>query len=414
MTKTTAEPHLKKKTSFRDRLRWPTKPASGPEMVQEDVGPEPRFVYQPKHAAADFSRLAISHQAPRRRAEDQMVKSRRAQGSSVPGSADDVGIAAKPRGLTPQSRTPTENEAIVAVPGYSRSRKHTRQLLNAPSSVLRQLEQSTKPAPHLGSSRQPRKPTQNPWEASHAALYAAAAPADSGTPSTEEDDKLTSLNDFGLFIARAEAQDRAHRDKRTRARSTPQHLGTAVFPVVIKPNPHRQYASAAATSTSAPSAEGAVSSPSEASTPLARESLSRCEAERKRSSSSRNRTSGQLALAGEERHLAQGQGQGQGRGRPHRRENGERASWAPNPGSSVAERVAERKTAPRPPPVVVYGVDEKFQVPQQSRTLRGQPSIAQRVAEYIRPPKAASGMASGRESQGTAGPYRSLRSASFG
>ncbi|KAK0715922.1 hypothetical protein B0H67DRAFT_581999 [Lasiosphaeris hirsuta] len=283
------------------------------------------------------------------------------------------------------------------------------QPINALASVPQLPEQSMKPAAPVGSSRQPQKPGLDLWEASHTALYPAPAVA-SGTPGTAEDDKLTSLNDFELFIARAEAQDRAaYRDKRAGGRSPSQRPGVAVFPVVVKPSPHRQYVSVAANP--APSAERAVSSPSTASTAMARGDLSGGEGERNRRSN-RHLTSGQAALAGEECQLAQGQGQG----RPHRRENGKRASGAPVCGSTnVTEGVPERKTAPRPPPVVVYGVDETFQAPdprssQRPRALRKQASIAQKIAEYIRPPKVATATPSPRENQVVAArPYRSVR-----
>ncbi|KAK4442864.1 hypothetical protein QBC34DRAFT_479451 [Podospora aff. communis PSN243] len=59
MVRSSSDADPKGRPSFRDRLKWPTSKAvpATPEPSQNEEAPQKRAAYRPKHAASDFSRL---------------------------------------------------------------------------------------------------------------------------------------------------------------------------------------------------------------------------------------------------------------------------------------------------------------------------------------------------------------------
>ncbi|KAK3934640.1 hypothetical protein QBC46DRAFT_324795 [Diplogelasinospora grovesii] len=207
-------------------------------------------------------------------------------------------------------------------------------------------------------------------------------PADEDASPSQPRKQPEQLSDYELFLARAEAEDRTHREQiwRNISQRSAAVTGTPALPSnYVKPNPHLQYASApteSSTGTTAlagrTSAGGSKSSRGGGSQPQSQ------------------RNSGQYALGGSEEHHQQQQ---YGRSRGHVK----RANWTPSyaAGGADAEKALEKQRA-QPVTAMDEKVSATFEAanattrlgeyqPQQPRTLRRQTSITQRIAEYIRP-----------------------------
>ncbi|KAH6612907.1 hypothetical protein B0J18DRAFT_70563 [Chaetomium sp. MPI-SDFR-AT-0129] len=174
-TPPTPTPELKKKPSFRDRLRaWQKSPPRTLEIVTEEA--KPRFVYEPTHAAADFSRLAVSPQSPSRHrsATTQTWPRSKPSGSQkVPIQADDKGES-EPTARASQSGTNSRSHTLTE--GRSR-----------------------------GATIETTIPTSNP-SIPQSAVAPSRAPELRESPSTQQPQ-----SDYELFIARAEAEERERR-----------------------------------------------------------------------------------------------------------------------------------------------------------------------------------------------------------
>jgi len=401
-----AQPTLKKKASFRDRLRSWQKPTQGTAATPatkiapaSNEQPKPRFVYQPKHAAADFSRMVISPTAPtpRRAAKESFDEDRTLSPSlehvdirnTIPLPEDDAELVLKTRRLSPPLQTLVENEAV------SEGRSRRRQGKQRDDSTRKDLEDSKLRHSRSGL-RRPYNMVEDPWKASQAAahvpigsipvrsLSAANRRAkshqviqvdDLNTPLLEQIPPLHStagpISDFEAFLARAEAEDRAKREQILRSFS---HHSAAQSTNYVKPNPHRQYATIGGGELSGTTITGGRTSA----------------AGSRSSRGGSQRTSGQFyALAGSEDQQPQA-----------RSGHKKHASWTPSFGNEGAdiERALEKNSSAygsaQQPPVprsrrsqqpVVYGVDENYNQPEQHRTLRRQASITQRIAGYIKP-----------------------------
>ncbi|KAK3390670.1 hypothetical protein B0H63DRAFT_446767 [Podospora didyma] len=354
------QPRLKKRASIRDRLRgaWQKPATTTLPALQEEA--KPRFVYTPKHAAADFSRLAISPTSPPllRQRQHRISTSVEARPALSPRQEVDTGaLAAKPqRPQPPQLQTLQENEAAAPVARKeSRSRRHNK-TVTTDENISRGRVRSSPPRNSLTL-------VENPWEASQPLVD--SQPIADQKPRNRSDDSPPS--DYEAFIARAAAEDRAHREQVWRTISQRS--------AVLKPNPHLQYASARS---SADISAG--------STAVAGNKTSAGDGSR---SSGSRRESGQYYTIG----------RGSSDEQQFRRSHSKRASWAPSYDASGGdvEKSLEKKT-PRQhqqQQPIVLGVDENFrpssrmveqqQQQQPMRTLRRQGSISQRIAEYIRP-----------------------------
>ncbi|KAL2255937.1 hypothetical protein VTK26DRAFT_2454 [Humicola hyalothermophila] len=347
MPSATPQPPLKKKTSFRDRLKaWQRAPPDSDTAADETAG-QPRFVYEPRHAAADFERLAVPPLSPAARPRHRPMQTLTEEHTALP----------------PDRTQPRTSERGHTIPGlceedstgrYSRSfgvggtrKRHSYTAVENPPKA----SQATAHGP--GST----------WPMTYAP---GAQPRTATVGTGTEDSKPAStsptapLSDYELFIARAEAEDRAYREQILQSIS---HNSPGV-----KPDPHRQYASAAAT-----------------------RSYSADMSDRSR------RNSDRYVLSGGDQHLQQQQDREENRTDSTRRIGHTRhASWSPRDTAdgkavewekSPVPRQRRNQTAYQP---ITYSADRTPHFgPQPSRTLRKQASFTQRIAEYIRPPKIA-------------------------
>lgn len=364
MPSATPQPPLKKKASFRDRLKaWQRPPPDLDTAAEEDAG-QPRFVYEPRHAATDFERLAVSPLSPtarpRPRPMQTLAEENTAQPSSQPRERNDD------RGHTvPQRSEDDSKRRHSRSSGRGGNKRHSYTVVEDP----------------FKASQAAAQVPVNPWPVAyvpgvHARTAAATAECEEFRSSSTS--PRPPLSDYELFIARAEAEDRERREQILRSISQ-RSYSTAPQ---VNPDPHRQYASVM-TGGSSSGETGDWS----------------------------RRKSARYVLAGATEHLSlqeqQPPPEQQREKRANRRTGHTRhASW--DPGSTVDEKTLERKKSPvsrqqqerqpKPPPSearhhtanrpVIYGVDENFNAAGQPlRTLRRQSSLTQRIVEYIRPPK---------------------------
>jgi hypothetical protein len=345
MPSATPQPQLKKKASFRERLKaWQKPPPQPLELVAEES--KPRFVYEPRHAAADFSRLAVSPLSP----------SRQRLASPMQGLAEND-AAFVPR--TSQSRPRHGDESRVRLPRDEQTEKrHSRSGANRHSYTLVE------------------DPFQNPNAAAHIPVHHQpvvwSLGAHSSTPREEEPaapPAAQPLSDYELFIARAEAEERERREQVLRSIS---QRSAAYSASRVKPDPHRQFA-----------------------TPVGSPPAERSHRPQRHDSGSRYILGGSgreqqpptppLHKHAPEQQRREGR---QGGGAGHARQS----SWAPSyatSGSATRSPVSPPQ-AQVPPGNSVQedpgGRAREYQ-PQPPRTLRRQASLTQRIAQYIRPPK---------------------------
>ncbi|KAK3312315.1 hypothetical protein B0H66DRAFT_396732 [Apodospora peruviana] len=419
------QPHLRKKASLRDRLKAWQKPAPAPTPAPSEQA-KPRFVYQPKHAASDFSRLVVSSAAAPRRAradssdEDRTLTNPFEQ--SHVHDEEDAELAVKPRRHSPPLQTLVENETVLPSRNRSRREKYKESARASEEPSVQRLRSGAK-------QRHSYDLVEDPWDASHAAVVSvpigSSAPVPSAAarrhadsqiedpkaplllqqeeesqsppPPTAErgSEKTAPMSDYERFIARAEAEERAYREKILRSFSQrsaalqqqQQHAG------YVKPNPHLQYANVGGGELSGTTVVGG-----------GRASGGGSKSSR---GGSTQRTSGQYyTLAGSE-------------DKPHHQPRGHKknASWSPS--GTDAEKALEKTSPPaaaanavstsrrpRQQLPVTYGVDEDYHPPTrgsmdyQPRTLRRQASITQRIAGYIKPTRELSTMSSNSEQTG--------------
>ncbi|KAK3502293.1 hypothetical protein B0T13DRAFT_394649 [Neurospora crassa] len=292
-----AKPQVRRRTSLHDKLRIWQKPLPLLDTVPDNEEERPRSSYQPKHAAADFSRLTES--------ETSQVS---------------------PSQIRRVYRRPESANPLAEI----RFRDQRRDM----ASAFSQQEQS-KPA-HL--SRQPPQTVTRP----------------------------VPLTDYELFLARTELEERAHRDL---IQTMNAQLHDSLHDL-IRPDPHQQFVSLSPTRLSA----------------------------------------GSTAVAGTSRTTT------------GNKSRDSRTSWAPSSatGDTAAEIVASQQhegslgTQPhhvsshhqsQPDPkshsVMLNGVkgsihrsgtvgrisDDGLAQHLRAPTLKRQASFAQKIAEYIRPPR---------------------------
>jgi hypothetical protein len=318
------------------------------EIVTEEF--KPRFVYEPKHAAADFSRLAVSPLSPTR------------QQSSLPVAEDDQ--LAIPRNTQRHSRHYGEEP----IPRRSRSDRHSYTLVGNPS-------QNSNDEVHLLDSREPMA-----W-------------SPKGQPTVYEEQPPTRpaqpLSDYELFVARAEAKEREQRERAEQVLRSISQRSAAYLATRVQPDPHRQFAA------------GTLSS-------VERSYKSQLQ----RSARGQYNHGGGAKQQQQQQQQPQQPPAPQRERKPTAgKGHARQSSWAPSyaTGESAVEKVLERRKSPPPPPPpavaevrshpksqprrppemptvpislkpIVYSVDPP-------RTLRRQASLSQRIAEYIRPPK---------------------------
>lgn len=385
-------PQLKKKASFRDRLKaWP-KPIQTSETITEE--PKPRFVYEPKHAAADFSRLAVSPMSPTRQQTEPGRLSRPAQ----PTAEADAPYEPQTSGPQP-SRQGSQRGDSARRHSKSGTTRYSYTLVEDPF-------QASQTAAHVPVNSRPV--TWTPGEPSYEDEPTSPQQQQQQQQWEREPEQPATapLSDYERFIARAEAQDRERREQAFRA-LTQRPAGLASGPPKVRPDPHRQYYTSTTTAAAAVAAAAPAAVPTSADGPHHIPHRYRHH---------RNNSGSQLYVLG---GGSAGAGAGEQKPPPFRKGHvAQRASWAPSytTGGSEAERAVEggrKASVPRQQAAAVpvsvsvpvgLGVQERGgraggdggyktqnqtpkQQQQQSRTLRRQGSFTQRIADYIRPPK---------------------------
>ncbi|KAK3688847.1 hypothetical protein B0T22DRAFT_535929 [Podospora appendiculata] len=461
-------PQLKKKSSIRDRMRVWKKPTPTLAPVEET---KTLFVYQPKHAASDFSRLVISPAAPRRRTGDDTLddddgvlrrsRSEKSKTRPAPDTDADTDAAAKANkhAPPPPPQALAENGDVI-IPVRRQSRRKDVENDNdknvAPQSSEEEPQQLHSPASERSrSGKHSYTLVEETWEPSHTVVTAqvpiasapfppthqhrsenmptemattSSKPRNSlppppptghinprpvGAASTErEETRSEPKSDFELFLSRAEAEDRAHREFMWRSVSQRSAGHPANY---IKPNPHLHYA----TPPPLPQwsmGDNAVPASSLAAIAAAAQASRASASSRGAGTSSSQRNSGQnYALASSEEQQGQGQSCA-------RRAHGhvKRTSWSPSFGTGTTTDVLERRNSSSAAgargrssrdepvtgtdsrnyqPATAMAVTGNFKIggggsgsgrlgeyqPQQPRALRRQTSITQRISEYIKP-----------------------------
>ncbi|KAL2192869.1 hypothetical protein P885DRAFT_72615 [Corynascus similis CBS 632.67] len=341
-TITTPQPQLKKKASFRDRLKAWQKPPQPLQIVAEES--KPRFVYKPTHAAADFSRLAVSPLSPRHRFSPVHRRSRQ---------GDDGWEEGEEGSRRRHSRPGATHHPCVAL-------DETFQTANATA--------------HVPVPTQP-----------------VALDVDAETQKNRKSSPSQPLSDYELFIARAEAEDREWHDHILRSispRSPPYTTNR------VKPDPHRQFA-VAGTSSAGRSPEinsdklpslkdsnvqehAMGSGNASAQSPPRRESRqSGSRGHARQPSWARSSTSTNITAV-------------------EKFPDKKMSSHSSNHALVQHQQQQQQQQQKRPPESsrpTVYGTgvgsnpSREHQAASSPRTLRRQTSITQRIAEYIRPPK---------------------------
>lgn len=328
-TATPPTPELKKKASFRDRLRaWPKSPPQRLELVTEEA--KPRFVYEPTHAAADFSRLAVSPQTPSRHRSattQTWPRSRSGGVQNAPIQGDEKG----------------DSEATARVTrSGTNSRSYTLTGDNFRSATI----ETTIPI--------------NSPSASQSAVVPTGAPLLKEWPSTQEP-----RSDYELFIARAEAEERERR--KMAFHGIPQRARGYTAANVVRPELYPQCP---------------VPVPITASSPV-RETPGRVGQQPDQPRPNRN-----TRIRGtEEKSPGEEKPQG-GRGVHGRQSSQMPGHITTGAGSAAAD--APNTSIPIARPAVTSGLKDarkSRELPQ--RTLRRQASLTKRITQYIRPAKTA-------------------------
>ncbi|KAJ4286899.1 hypothetical protein N0V88_007843 [Collariella sp. IMI 366227] len=174
------QPQLKKKPSLRDRLRitpsWQQPKPPPLEMLAEED--KPRFVYKPTHAAADFERLAVSPVSPNRSQRSPLSS----LGDTI--SGDNI----------PAPRHHHQSDPTTRV---SHDENLTPRLVRHPSHSKRYAQDPSQPSNPSTSTTRP----------------ATRTPETQATIPKKQQEPKQPLSDYELFLARAEADDRARHEK---------------------------------------------------------------------------------------------------------------------------------------------------------------------------------------------------------
>ncbi|KAK3338893.1 hypothetical protein B0H65DRAFT_283778 [Neurospora tetraspora] len=302
-----AQPQLRRRTSLRDKLIVWQNPTSVLDTVPDNEEERPRYVYQPQHAAADFSRLTI-------KPPSSVLHECR---PCITGSETSRISRSQTRATRRAYRRPESANPLAEI----RFRGQRRDMAS-PSS---QQE-------HSRLSHLPRQPTQT-----------ATRPVP--------------LTDYELFVAQAELEERAHQE----LMQTMEAQLHDSFHDLVRPDPHQQFASLSPTSLGAGST--AVAGTSRTTTG----NKSRASRTSWAPSYANGGTVADI-IASEAHHVSA----------KHQSHKDSKSHTVMAKG--VKGSIHRSGTA--------HGVSNDNHTPQpKALTLKRQASFAQRIAEYIRPPR---------------------------
>jgi len=366
-----APPMLRKRPSIRDRFRTLTKEAS-PQAPQLE---KQRLIYVPTHAAADFSRLALS---PKPSSRQQQHYSDNEPQAIVPEASEPlVPIASlsaedesqklaaikhySPRGLeTLDENEPVQVTAAQHQKGRREPETHAPQLISATSATPQQ-RQGHAVIVDIG-----KRPSNHTRKASEQDPF-------TGTPPKEEPEQVS---DYELFVARAEERERAYREHLLRTLSQRQY-----------PRPEPEASSYQYHNSETLTADSAVVA--EASGPLRKGREARLSG---LDSGIGSKNSSQKEEGSRRQLEDPATGGSSTWERGHRKE----ASWTPSfgAGGNDAERNLDRWTSAVPElDDRAYTTSHSNAAPfadrsyaaQQPRTLKRQTSIKHKLGAYIKP-----------------------------
>ncbi|OIW32008.1 hypothetical protein CONLIGDRAFT_249597 [Coniochaeta ligniaria NRRL 30616] len=358
-------PMLKKRPSIRDRFRSLAKDAPTPT-------PEPgkqRIVYVPTHAAADFSRLALT---PR-----PMSRQQQRHSYDEPWTAPQH--ASEP--LTPIAAHPAEEEPQnPAGPRHVSQRALETLDENEPVQGTSAQGQIERHVPEIDAPHEKEGPSPNNTKSLPARVH--ETPGHDRIEKARSEKEAQQLSDYELFLARAEERERAHREHLLRTLSQRQYPRPE--PEVNQYHPRN---SATYTADSAVVAEASG---------LRRKGWEGRMSGLDSGIGSKSSSQGDGAKLQSEEPTSRGSNTGE---RGHRK----RASWTPSfgAGGRDAERKLERGSDVVPELDEGYRPDEAQQyttsrnntssfaersyAAQQPRTLKRQTSMKQKLGAYIKP-----------------------------
>ncbi|KAK4466260.1 hypothetical protein QBC42DRAFT_293605 [Cladorrhinum samala] len=373
-----APPTLKKKPSLRDRLKssWhkPSTPAPTLEAIEE---PKPRFVYQPKHAAADFSRMSVTPARPQN--EPWRPATMKPQIVNIERPA--VRHSQSQSSRRPENASRATSNA--SQPAYDVAPRRPSRASHEPSATPRRLSYQYPEDPFLASNAAVHIPVnQYPisWIPGEAGEQQLAALRDTDrqqqygpqqhpavVPAPPRREPQT---DYEKFLAKALAEERERNDRVLRTMS---QRSQAAALNRVPANPHLQYAAPTSSSNGMSAATTAVGG--RTSNGASRSSVG--------GNGSNHRNSfheGAIPAYQMKAKLV--------RIEPHQKHT-RNSSWA---ASNTSDRDAEKRLERGGiSSVQVYDVNEnaapKTSTDSNDKTLRRQVSIGQRISEYIRPPR---------------------------
>lgn len=397
-TPTMAKP-IARKPSLRDRFRL--KPAAATQSPEEQR--KPPVIYIPKHAAADFSRMAASSR-PRASYsfdEDRTLSPRTDELGVDPHALtkelEELQIKPNRHSSTLQPLPEAELEPFAHKAQHQHEptpkQDHRRGLSrnqSVPSAKPRGQRQRHSQTKTVDVSEPPAAPAPEPRSPAHrhnASTASAPLPAAPRQIASQEPEKQATrqteqhagLSDFELFLQRAEQEDRAQRERmlhgipyRMKTQPPLNPFYTTNFAPVSAPAPALDDIREA-------DHPGPASSPPSDAPLVIRAGLAAGGGSR----SSGTRTRRDSSQYGYQLHAGPASG-----GNP----NPNRGSWS---ASNEAEREKERKASGGVIPEYTLPVDASYvgassgvQYPAAAREPRGlkrQGSITQRIAEYIKP-----------------------------
>lgn len=366
------QPTLKKKASLRDRLKSSWHKPSTPvlEVIEE---PKPRFVYQPKHAAADFSRMSVTPGRPQNEAwrpttmKPQIVNFER------------PAVRHSQSQLSRRPENVSRATSNASQPAYDAAPRRPSRASHEPSASSRRLSYQHPEDPFLASNAAAHIPV-NQYPISWIPGAAGEQhPALRHDPQQYEPQQYPVVvpppprrepqTDYEKFLAKAQAEERARNDKILRTMS---QRSQAAALNRVPANPHLQYASATSSSNEMSAATTAV---------------------------------GGRTLNGGSRSSVGGHGSNHGNSfhegpipayqlkprlvqiEPHQKHT-RNSSWT---ASYTTDGSEEKRLERGISTVQVYGVDDnaapRTSTDSKDKTLRRQVSISKKISEYIRPPR---------------------------
>lgn len=403
-----------------DRFRLLSRETPNPSPKPQTRTP---VIYVPTHAASDFSRIIVSPRAQRTAAS----RGEPLETIVADSSEDETAYPAALKRHSPVLQTLAENEPVYTIPEHpaprtspakEHTRKHSASSTRQPNSPSPQHSYSPVTGLRDASQAVPSTVAPNacieairatndmPAQPAQPAVKAVPGPSQQQLPNTEPTavegpviaEQSSQLSDYELFLARAEAKERAYRDQTLRHLS--RHPNGYVVPYYdpraeaeTTPLPYRQPATyPAKTSSTGSTAVGGDQPGALRKTWDGRitsvDSGIGSQSSRRRSGREAEEAPNRLSRHSEpqpRKHTSWSPVSGPGRGDAHRK----LAALGTVAVGEVDDNCGGNTTASGSTLVADKGGpnNNDNNAPQQPRTLRKQASFRQKIGEYIKPPR---------------------------